>query len=827
MKGVRARPAQITLVILLVVSSVAVVGVSTDPSEPVIQVEPKISTGAPGETFTVNITISDVTLENGINGVYLWQFGMSFNPDVLKVTSTMEGPWLRSGGDTYSFSKIDNDEGIVAHMSILPWETDTGVFGSGTLANVTFQVLAVGNCFLRFNRTRTYIQSFNGTGQPPPKIPHTVLDGFFSNVHDVAITSVTPLATQVNVSDPVDIDVIVANEGDFNETFDVTTYWNIGSSEWSGVINETKTGIYLKNGTNTSPPLTFTWDTTGFKAGNYTISAEASAVTGETNLTNNQYVDGQVTVNVPGAPVATFTYSPKIPSVNETVTFNSTSFDLDGTVVGWKWDFDGDGNLDAFDENATHIYTAAGTYTAILFVTDDEGNEAFSYESIKVVAPPVANFTYSPKEVLVRQPVDFTSTSYDADGNIESLKWDLDGDGTFDAFSENVTYTYTEARTYTVNLTVTDDDDLSDSISENVTVKTKHDVAVESVSCPGAWAGQYVDVSFLIVNEGTYNETFDVIAYYDNTTIGMKEVADLPPADQAPYNTRTISMIWPTGVLPEGGYYNVTVEAALYGDQDLTNNKNSTTVYINKGDVAITNVEASPTVALAGSLLNVTVVVKNEGTGPANPLITIELTNATGPMEMDSKSNIFVENATEKSVLFRDWNASAHGFSPGNYTLSAKLKPVPYEFDLADNNFTYGEITLGASLVSISATPESITLGSSTTINGSITPLRRNVNATIHHRVSGNDTWSILEIVITNDNGTYSYDWKPEATGTYEVMVGWEGDNKALSSKSETLTIIVNPAAPILLYALAAVAVAVIIIVVAIYFLKIRKPKSA
>ncbi len=144
-----------------------------------------------------------------------------------------------------------------------------------------------------------------------------------------------------------------------------------------------------------------------------------------------------------------------------------------------------------------------------------------------------------------------------------------------------------------------------------------------------------------------------------------------------------------------------------------------------------------------------------------------------------------------------------------------------------NNQFPFGEITLGASLITISATPEDITYGSSTTINGSITPLSRNVDVTLHHRAGGNDTWSVLEVVTTDENGTYSYAWTPAATGTFQIKASWEGDSKALPSESETLTIIVGPAAPILLYALAGVAAAATIIGVAIYFLKIRKPKSA
>ncbi len=262
----------------------------------------------------------------------------------------------------------------------------------------------------------------------------------------------------------------------------------------------------------------------------------------------------------------------------------------------------------------------------------------------------------------------------------------------------------------------------------------------------------------------------------------------------------------------------------------MTNNINSTTIDITVVDVAVTNVTVSPTRVLAGGLLNVTVAVENKGTGLANPLITIELTDDTGQTkELASNSHVVIENGTKETVLFTYLNATKIDFSPGIYNLSAMVTLDDEPSAVQENNYlTYGEITLGASLISISATREEIPLGSSTIINGSITPLRRNKTVTIHYRVSGSDTWSILKTVITNnETGIYSYEWTPEATGTYEVKASWEGDNNTLPSESETLTLIVNPTTPILLYALAAVAAAAAIIVVAIYFLKIRKPKAA
>jgi hypothetical protein len=73
-------------------------------------------------------------------------------------------------------------------------------------------------------------------------------------------------------------------------------------------------------------------------------------------------------------PVASFTYSPENPMVGEQITFDaSSSYDPDGQIVGYYWDF-GDGDHSTTQDNViTHAYANAGNYTAALMVTDNEG----------------------------------------------------------------------------------------------------------------------------------------------------------------------------------------------------------------------------------------------------------------------------------------------------------------------------------------------------------------------------------------------------------------------------------------------------------------------
>jgi parallel beta-helix repeat protein len=90
-------------------------------------------------------------------------------------------------------------------------------------------------------------------------------------------------------------------------------------------------------------------------------------------------------------PVASFSYNPSNPKVNEKVSFDaSASYDPDGQIVSYKWSF-GDGSIDE-GKTVTHAYSKEGNYKVTLMVIDNDGKSCSTSKTVTVVKPtPTAN----------------------------------------------------------------------------------------------------------------------------------------------------------------------------------------------------------------------------------------------------------------------------------------------------------------------------------------------------------------------------------------------------------------------------------------------------
>ncbi|HEC77373.1 MAG TPA: PKD domain-containing protein, partial [Thermoplasmatales archaeon] len=116
-------------------------------------------------------------------------------------------------------------------------------------------------------------------------------------------------------------------------------------------------------------------------------------------------------------PVANFSYMPLNPTTADLIQFTSSSYDSDGYIVNYTWDF-GDGSF-AYGESATHQYSDDGIYNVVLVVRDDDGATDSITKQINVSNVPPHAITNGPYYAYVNESILFNaSMSYDSDGYI-------------------------------------------------------------------------------------------------------------------------------------------------------------------------------------------------------------------------------------------------------------------------------------------------------------------------------------------------------------------------------------------------------------------------
>jgi parallel beta-helix repeat protein len=215
-------------------------------------------------------------------------------------------------------------------------------------------------------------------------------------------------------------------------------------------------------------------------------------------------------------PVASFIYSPAFPVVGEATSFDaSSSFDQDGDIVRYIWNF-GDGNITTIESAlVTHRYASAGNYTVNLTVMDNYYLTHAKKAILSVREYPTAIFLFSPSNPVVNQTVIFdASFSFPNGGTIVTYIWDF-GDGNITTTVDStVTHSYEFGRTYNVTLTVLDSEELKSSYSTMIKIWIPTFISI-STSPSTTYVGFAVNINGTlhdIYGNGLENQT--VILYY-------------------------------------------------------------------------------------------------------------------------------------------------------------------------------------------------------------------------------------------------------------------------------------------------------------------------
>jgi PKD repeat protein len=154
---------------------------------------------------------------------------------------------------------------------------------------------------------------------------------------------------------------------------------------------------------------------------------------------------------------------------NQTVTFHNLSTDPDGDIAAYFWDF-GDGSPTSAEQSPSHTFPPGpGTYTVTLTVTDGVGQSHSLSLVQRVLAPPVASFTFSPPDPAEGQSITFTASNLDPDGGpIIQHRWTF-GDGSSPSIGNPITHSFGDNGSFLVTWEVADDDEQTAQVVRTVT----------------------------------------------------------------------------------------------------------------------------------------------------------------------------------------------------------------------------------------------------------------------------------------------------------------------------------------------------------------------
>lgn len=323
-------------------------------------------------------------------------------------------------------------------------------------------------------------------------------------MHDVAVSEVHVSSDTVYAGDVVEIYVTVKNLGCYVESFSVSAYYN-------------STLIQMLNMEELEPSqeaiLVFEWCTAGVEEGVYVISALAHEVPGETNVENNYFVDGSVTVKEAISPVH------------------------DVAVV---------------DMEVSDVSVYEGEVVEVYVTVENKGTET---ESFNVTL-------YYDSHVM---GLIFVENLGAGKSRVLTFTWNtvgiLEGNYTLKAEASQV-----EGETNTANNIYVDG-----IIEIKAAPPTLvHDIAVVhiDVSPTTVEKGGIVNIKVRVRNEGDFSESFNLTVFYDGFVIETRRVTGLSPGQET-----TLSFFWNTSDVDVGTYTVKAEASAVAGESDLSDNE--------------------------------------------------------------------------------------------------------------------------------------------------------------------------------------------------------------------------------------------------------------
>jgi PKD repeat protein len=591
--------------------------------------------------------------------------------------------------------------------------------------------------------------------------------------HDIAVIDTTVRTPQVLVGETAEIDVTVVNLGSETEALNVTTYANMMP------VNTTRF-IWTEFRPPPSPPVrrtaiqagenataTIRWDTTGFAPANYTIGVWIFLV----------HLEGTRWVLTPGIEPNQFNNG----LVDGDVAIISTAthaINITRLEVGPRESETAPVDLELDDWSEIEVeLTNRGNVAEHYNLTVTIYNETSVFE-----AETWENVTIGPGLTRTRKYswLEATETTHEGYYNVTATVVLINAT-TGAALQNGNTNDTRTIPDFLIRLKPVASFDYS-PISPDVGETVAFDAA-ESYA-PGANGGTIVRYYWSFGDGAELYETA-------NTTTHVYKVAAT-----------------------------FTVTLTVTDDSGLSNQATHAIIASPTHDVAVTNVTLSQNVVETGDTLTANVTVSN--LGHFSESVNVTLYYDGNAIATETKVLLVVEG--HRAIQFT-WDTT--GFA-GSYTIKARVHAVDGEIQTANNLYVDGTVVIGkaSSTLTLEASPASLTVGETTTLEGALSPSHMDVEVTIWHRLSG-AAWSTLTTVTTDASGLYTYEWTPTESGTYAIKASWEGDTLTQSQESEVATIFVQDVPQLDIFPYTTAALAVGLVAVIAYFVWVRKPKPA
>ncbi|MFC1697689.1 PKD domain-containing protein [Nanoarchaeota archaeon] len=216
---------------------------------------------------------------------------------------------------------------------------------------------------------------------------------------------------------------------------------------------------------------TYTTATTSYTyPGVYTIKLTAVDEHGITaSITSTIYVEGDV-VNMP-ADLSACVFDRTINANSDTIFDASCAVDPEGDAMTYYWDYTNDAVVDSVGISATTQYPL-GTFTVKLTVIDAGSNQPMSTTGTVISnGEPTAILT-GPSTGQTGEEVCFDASQSSDNGQITSVEWYVDDISMAEYASEDTGFctTFDQDGQYEISITVTDDDQLTNSDTMYITI---------------------------------------------------------------------------------------------------------------------------------------------------------------------------------------------------------------------------------------------------------------------------------------------------------------------------------------------------------------------